>query len=343
MANKAVDLSIIVPIYNDERTICRCIESIDVPSNYHVEIIVINDNSSDDSLKKVRDVAKTNSHVKVFSLKSNSGPNIARGYGVKKASGKYILFLDADDELAPQACATLLNEAYQEPVDILHFSMNVIPSNGTSAHQAKGIEKWLKPPKKSLAQSELIDLCYDERSLSWNLCGKLFSSKTCKLAFSQISKQRYLRAEDLYAFLIIALNSEEYRGCPEHNLYIYNYGLGGDGGENISLDDYINNWLSLPTLYNDIVDYFNHHKIASRYPHLLMNIKDILIDDCVDFMVYRVPTRSKRTAYHRLVSAWRDVDIDEYIVRRLDSQKKRLLFRGLKASLFFKKHVGAEK
>lgn len=339
MADKNTDLSIIVPLYNDEETIEKCIDSIDIPSDYVVEIIVVDDKSTDHSLEIAKAVGKKKKHLKIFSLKNNSGPNIARRHGVNKALGKYVMFLDADDELAHDACKVLLDEVKDRPADILHFSMRVAPSDKAMSDAAKGIEKWLTPPDRTMTQKELVNLCFHERTLSWNICGKLFSSKVCRLAFSQISDKRYLRAEDLYTFLVVALKSKTYIGRPDLCLYIYNYGLGGDGNKSVTLTDYTNNWLSLPSLYNDILAFFEQHKIETKYPSLPTDIKNILIDDCVDFLIYRIPAHNKRTAYSRLIDAWEDVDVNQYISKRLNSQKKRLLFGGLKASLFYKKNM----
>lgn len=88
--------SVIIPLYNKEKYIKRAIDSVLKQTFQNFEIIVINDASTDSSLSVVKSIKDR--RIKVFDRKRNMGQYFVRNYGIKKAKGKYIAFLDADDE-----------------------------------------------------------------------------------------------------------------------------------------------------------------------------------------------------------------------------------------------------
>ena len=92
------DLSVIIPAYNAECTIRRAIESVyQCFKNFHVEVIVVDDNSNDKTLGIVDLMADANESITLCRNQNNSGAGVARNVGILKAKGEYISFLDADD------------------------------------------------------------------------------------------------------------------------------------------------------------------------------------------------------------------------------------------------------
>lgn len=91
-------VSIIVPIYNTEKYLTPCLESILAQTYENLEIILVDDGSTDNSKKIADDFAKKDSRVKVFS-QSNSGQSSARNLGIKKSTGEFISFIDSDDKI----------------------------------------------------------------------------------------------------------------------------------------------------------------------------------------------------------------------------------------------------
>lgn len=88
--------SIIVPVYNVEQYLRKCVESIQEQSCQEYELILVDDGSTDSSGKICDDLSNRDSHIKVYH-KKNGGLSDARNYGLKYASGKYVIFLDSDD------------------------------------------------------------------------------------------------------------------------------------------------------------------------------------------------------------------------------------------------------
>lgn len=94
---KEVDYSIIIPVYNSEKTVARCLYSIKALQEMCFEAIVIDDGSTDDTEKICKDIIEEDDRF-VFYRKKRSGVSDARNMGIDKARGKYILFADSDDE-----------------------------------------------------------------------------------------------------------------------------------------------------------------------------------------------------------------------------------------------------
>lgn len=115
-----MNLSVIVPAYNAEKTISRCLESIcsQVEESIIREIIVINDGSSDNTEKIVESYVNKNPKVRLIN-KQNGGVSSARNIGIEAAKGDLIMFVDADDQLTPVCCKTLFDAITNNACDMV--------------------------------------------------------------------------------------------------------------------------------------------------------------------------------------------------------------------------------
>ncbi len=105
-----VQLSIIVPVYNAEKYLKKCIDSILNQTYRDFELILVNDGSKDNSASIIDDYKNKHPEVVVIH-KENGGPTTARREGIKCAKGEYVLFVDSDDWLEDSMCETMLNNA----------------------------------------------------------------------------------------------------------------------------------------------------------------------------------------------------------------------------------------
>ena len=111
-------ISIIVPVYQAEKTIKRCIESVLCQTYRNLELILNDDGSTDMSGKICDEYAKKDNRIIVVHIE-NSGVSNARNVGLKKASGKYIEFLDSDDSLDKNACEILVNSIVESGAELV--------------------------------------------------------------------------------------------------------------------------------------------------------------------------------------------------------------------------------
>ena len=112
-------ISIIIPMYNSEKYIEKCIESILNNLYKNFEIIVVDDGSTDDSIK----IVKKYTNIKLL-YSNHAGPGSARNVGIENASGDFIFFLDSDDTINPNTLKILKNNI--KKYDIVNGNYNII-------------------------------------------------------------------------------------------------------------------------------------------------------------------------------------------------------------------------
>lgn len=100
-------VSVVIPVYNAEKTIARAVNSLFLGTYENLEVILVNDGSKDKSLDACRELARKLPRVKVFD-QSNGGASSARNLGLQYVTGKYVCFVDADDQVEPEFIETLL-------------------------------------------------------------------------------------------------------------------------------------------------------------------------------------------------------------------------------------------
>ena len=101
-------VSVIIPIYNVEKYLGRCLDSVINQDYKNIEIILINDGATDNSLNIAIDYQKKDKRIKVFSQK-NQGLSAARNTGLDKAVGNYITFIDSDDYVSKDYVSYMFN------------------------------------------------------------------------------------------------------------------------------------------------------------------------------------------------------------------------------------------
>ena len=113
-------VSVIVPIYNADKYLKECIESLLNQTYTNLEIICLNDGSTDSSTKICKELSETDNRI-ILIEKENTGVSATRNLGLKIASGEYIMFLDADDFLEPNAIEIALNTGIEYGAEIVQF------------------------------------------------------------------------------------------------------------------------------------------------------------------------------------------------------------------------------
>lgn len=165
-------LSIIIPIYNAENYIAKCLQSLyeqDLPIE-HYEIIVVNDGTPDNSMKIVEHYANRFNNIKIIDQK-NSGVSIARNKGISNAIGDYITFVDSDDWISRNSLGyiyTFLQKNYGTDILILQSYLNNIEQY-----------EWNKK-NFELQQSTGIDLFYSGYTRG-SVCGCFFRNEFLRL------------------------------------------------------------------------------------------------------------------------------------------------------------------
>lgn len=133
--------SVIIPVYNAEAYLCRCLDSLLSQGESSAELILVNDGSTDSSPDICRKYAAANRNVRFFT-QVNSGVSAARNLGLRQATGTYILFVDSDDFVDPAYFRTIRQVMSEQRPDLLLFSHKTVGrityQVHIEAHRAQG-------------------------------------------------------------------------------------------------------------------------------------------------------------------------------------------------------------
>lgn len=163
-------VSIIVPIYNTEKYLKKCVDSILGQTYNKLEVILVNDGSSDDSLKICRKYESSDSRIIIID-KKNGGLSSARNAGLDVCKGDYITFVDSDDYLEKEAIELLVEAGNQYLADIVSMKLKPVDENYNSL-----IKYTNNYDLNQIAGRHYLKEVF-ERKKSCSVCDKLFSAK----------------------------------------------------------------------------------------------------------------------------------------------------------------------
>lgn len=130
-STSTLKVSVIIPLYNKEEYIARCLQSVMNQTYQNIECIIVNDASTDNSLQiSEKELKGYKGHIPFYILQhdKNRGLSAARNTGIDHAVGDYIEFLDADDELTPNSVNALIDKAMEYPgIDIVQGNVQAVP------------------------------------------------------------------------------------------------------------------------------------------------------------------------------------------------------------------------
>ncbi len=123
-------LSVIIPVYNAQDYLRRCLESVCKQTLRDTEIICVNDCSKDNSIYILKEYAQVYPNIKVIDCKENGGESVARNIGLDNATGEYLAFVDNDDEIDLDFYEKLYNRALETNADIVKGNVKTIDYDG---------------------------------------------------------------------------------------------------------------------------------------------------------------------------------------------------------------------
>ena len=126
-------ISIIIPCYNIENYIEKCIESIENQTYKDIEIIAVDDCSKDGTLVKLKELQERYSNLQVYQNDKNRGAAYSRNFAMKKAKGEYIGFVDSDDYITDDYYEKLMETAEKEKADLVATDIEIVYENNSNA------------------------------------------------------------------------------------------------------------------------------------------------------------------------------------------------------------------
>lgn len=273
-------VSIIIPIYNVEKYIEQCLNSIIKQKYTNIEIILVDDGSQDNSGKMCDSYAKKDNRIMVIH-KENGGVSSARNIGIQKANGKYITFVDSDDYIAENYIEELYNEIKTKDADISICGTIDVDEEGKYINKSIGYENIIN---SSEALKELLNEKY-YKSVVW---AKMYKKNIIKnIKFNE----DIAIAEDL-DFLFKALciaNSVAVN--TKKNTYYYRL-----RENSATTNEYSENWQKEIEICKDIIDY----AMLNRQDITLSAIRRYIRINCTCMVKILKYTKNDNKNYNKL-------------------------------------------
>ena len=280
-------ISVIIPLYNTDKFIGQCLESILNQTFQQYEVIVVDDCSTDNSLSIVEKfIPRFNGRLRLFRHKKNSGGcAIPRNTGIKLARGKYLAFMDSDDVFLKNALDELYRAAEDTQADVLHEERFLITRDRSEeltnttplipiSWERKDDDGFVTKP--TVITNDIVERlrAYSQGYFYWNIWSKLFRREfiveNC-LEFVNLS------AEDMiFSFQCLCL-AKNYVRVPS---IVYFYRIRENSIAHLRPDKeiYIPKQLKIITDGSKYLnDFMKNFKVFDEYPEFRQNVLDIFI------------------------------------------------------------------
>lgn len=268
-------VSVLIANFNNSVFLERCIGSVVNQTLKELEIIIVDDASTDESQNIIEEFAKVDGRIKVIIHENNQGTFMTRKHAVLNASGDYLIFLDSDDFLSEKACELAWNDIH-DSYDIVTFNFNMLHTENSDIADISGMETYFNQIRKPIYNDdEILDSFFGEKSSPWNLIGKIFSSSLCKKAYNELQDGYYIFSEDLYALLAIARNANI---MHKLNTKLYNYNTGIGITNDSSSGKKLRNWFYLGCTYKSFRNYCLKYELYPYYKKIYDGFLDRAMD-----------------------------------------------------------------
>ena len=321
-----IKVSIIVPIYNVEKYLKRCLDSLVNQTLNDIEIICINDGSTDDSLDILNEYAKRDERIVVIN-QENSGQSVARNRGIDVAKGEYVGFVDSDDWVSEDYFECLYAEILSHP-DIVIFGANTFYEN-------IGKIKAGQYSSKTFPSKFNINKLFQYHTICMNKLYRKEFLVTNDIKFAE--NQKYSEEQLLFVkSLILAKNVSVIKKD------IYNYRK--NRKESLTGQKYKKDFSPISTCYyiinflSNIDNYNLKYKIYSKYLQKTLSWRSKLLPELRG--EYFVKLKELFAYIHKnIIRGWWDYYnlpvVNSYIVQKLEFVKAQFFYNLIKYAVYF--------
>lgn len=247
-------ISVIVPVYNREKYIEKCIESLEGQTYKNIEIIMINDGSTDNSKSVCDKISKKYQNIKVIHTK-NRGVSEARNKGLNMSTGEYILFVDPDDTIDKNMCE-YMHKGYIENTDSLPIcGINLVDENNI-VNKKLDFDEISSDEKFYLNKNRFMELF--KIDLLNSPCNKLFRKDIIDLNNIKFEKGLSL-GEDMFFMMSYIKYINEFSVI---NKCLYNYLRCGN--ETLSVKSYKNMYEIQSGIFNKLVENMEEMTVSNE-------------------------------------------------------------------------------
>lgn len=299
-------VSIVVPVYNQEKYIGRCLTSILKQSYKNIELIVVNDGSTDDSQLIIANFAKKDTRI-VLVNQTNQGEALARKHGYERASGEWLMFVDHDDRLLPGAIELLHDSILNNNTDIV--CGRALRQWGLITRQMGGAPESMI--NKIIGQPELFDRYYVSffgiNLFPVTLWGKIYRKRVIDEAMTSVdlftTPHLHFGGDEAFNLLLLPFLKSVY--SIKDNVYLYRW-----GGLTSGFNSHLSELLDFSDFRITLLDKYHYNK---GYSPLFIEYVNVLLSHVVQLIEYKQQGEGA-------IIQWLETELNtRYIVSRMRS------------------------
>ncbi|MBR2019651.1 MAG: glycosyltransferase [Clostridia bacterium] len=221
-------VSVIITAFNVEKYIVEAVNSVVAQTLEDIEILVIDDCSTDGTYALLCELEKLDARIRVVRHEQNQSVMIARKHGVEYANGEYLMFLDGDDMLTPDACETAYRAITEANVDLLQFDTRLFSDCKENVGVAveENVRAYLQSvehKRLSVSPCGLLDQKAVGGTVNFTLWNKIYKSEILKQATAEVPNEYMNIAEDVLLSYLVQYFSHSFLYIPKK---IHRYRLG---------------------------------------------------------------------------------------------------------------------
>ncbi|UVI36665.1 glycosyltransferase [Brevibacterium spongiae] len=275
--NHQPSVSIVMAVHNDTEFVRRAIDSALSQTEANIEVICVDDASTDDTVTVVHNMT-SDPRLKLIGLEANCSAYQARRVGIAAASAPYVLFLDGDDELAPNAAEVTLAKARDSSADVVGFGVEMVMPAGQGTPR---FERSLQPKHAELVGEQIVPALFPPgQPAQGHLWKYLFDRELLRDAYRQADESfQFYRANDI-PVSFLALSAARRYVSTSNRLYRYFFRR-GTSGQSIDTLDQFKFYLSAVDSMESIDGQVPIHAHAS-YQSARRSLISNLVRDCLE-------------------------------------------------------------
>ena len=307
MSGKTVlpKVSVCIPVFNVARFIGKCLDSVINQTLQDIEIICVEDSSSDNSKDILESYAARDARIRIIYHDKNLGTLISRKDAVMAAQGQYIMFVDGDDELFPDACKTAFNVIKQNQTDMAEYGVQILESSG----KIKKNNYFSIRDADRIEDRNLFFLSMKGYLKNWQVWNKIYRADLFKKVLQDIEDEYSVFSDDKRIFYSFGYYAKSV-SLISNTLYKWRWGFGIWSGiePKITLERYKKILTGIDD-FDAVIRFINSKSDHDDYQTLLQAYNDAFLKQTILWWLYNLEEKDKEKGFKLLVEKWGNTDI----------------------------------
>ena len=314
-------ISVLIPVYNVETYLEECLESVISQTEKDIEIICVEDASTDHSLEILKKYQKKDHRIRLICHETNQGTCRARKDAVLAATGEYLMFVDSDDYLTLNACEELYRKIRESGADVIQFGTKLVAGENVSSELLEWIRNFMEPSTENIS-GDLLSACFIEGKLNCNLVNKIWRNECCQQAVVYLTDENLITAEDRYMCFLFLYHMSTYAGTGK-KYYCYRAGVGITGNDVLSLEGFGKRCRGasvIPRVREFLTatgDYEKHEDVY-RY------FRNDILWDCTDCWYKKLESHDRPEGFQILLRYWTPGEITGALARTFFEEQEKI-------------------